>query len=408
MKLQLHKRLSWQTVWQVVGEVATGRMPAHAACQWLTLSRAQLYRLKARWLQRWEQAPQADWLYQRAGSVRSRLPAEVQSFLEDECRYWKAQSPFFRGHFNFAFLAEQCHQRFGRRFHRNTLRRWAIQQGLFDPQTDTPRKACVRFETGGIGVLYQHDASHHAWLPLTHRQDVLIATIDDHSRKLVGARLVPRETTWHHLCVVRETVETTGCPLAYYTDNHMIFAPDTELDAQFSRALRALAIDLKLTGKAQPQAKGKIEKRFDYLQRRIPLLCEQYRITSLTAANRLLRDQVAYYNECHVHAETLEIPEKRWRKALEEGRTYLRPLPEKTPLDLIFGLHYRRALRTDGSFSFHGQRYVMPEAPGQGTVTVVLRPPTGPRRPHTELFVLYKNRLLHHFVLPQHLRPTLR
>jgi|GEM_PF-3498929 len=36
---------------------------------------------------------------------------------------------------------------------------------------------------------------------------VLIMTEDDHSRKVVGGVLVPRDTAWHYLCVVRHTVE---------------------------------------------------------------------------------------------------------------------------------------------------------------------------------------------------------
>ena len=96
---------------------------------------------------------------------------------------------------------------------------------------------------GAVGELFQHDSSPHLWVPNTNRTDVLILSIDDHSRKIVGAKLVPHDTSWHHLCVVRETVERYGRPIAYYTDNHMIFLPGIDLNAQFTRALTALEID---------------------------------------------------------------------------------------------------------------------------------------------------------------------
>jgi transposase InsO family protein len=400
---QLHRRMNWRTAWNIVEQFVLKEMPAQKACEWLEISRSRLYVLKERWLKTWREGPQEGWLYQRPHTGQSRLPVEVRGFLEEELRYIRTEAAEpFRGHYNFAFLAQQCRQRFGKPLPRNTLRRWAIQQGFYDPQRDTTRKPYIRFETGGIGFLFQHDSSIHAWVPRTKRNDVLILTEDDHSRKIVGALLVPQDTAWHHLQVVRDTVETFGRPLAYYTDNHAIFAPNGEGHTQFSRALKSLDITLKLTAKASPTAKGKIEKRFDYLQRRIPYLCERYQITNLTKANQVLRDEVAFYNQKHPHAETGEIPEKRWNKALEEGRAYLQDLPDKIPLDIIFALHYPRVVDKTGSIEFAGRHWRIPKDPPiRQTVTVVLRPPSSIRRPHTEIYVLYTGTTLAHFVIPK-------
>jgi len=225
-KKQLHKRVGWRTAWQVLEQLSSGQIPVGRACEWLGISRSRLYVLKKRWLSmRGEKNPH--WLYARPDTGISRLPTLVQGYLEEEMGYIREGTEFFKGHYNFAMLAEECQKRFGKRFHRNTLRRWAIQQGHFDPKKDVTRKAHLRFETGGIGFLYQHDSSIHLWVPGTGRKDVLILTIDDHSRKIVGYQLVPQDTSWHHLCVVRETIERYGCPVAYYTDNAMIFAPLT-------------------------------------------------------------------------------------------------------------------------------------------------------------------------------------
>ena len=399
---QLHRRMNWQTVWNIVGEFAIKRMAAEVACRWLSVSRAQLYRLRARWFRlREEKQPQKDWLYQRPLTGESRLPPDVRDFLRAECRFLREQSQLFDGHFNFAFLAEQCHRRFGKRYHRNTIRHWLIRERLYDPEVQTPGKAFVRFETGGIGMLFQHDSSHHLWVPATGRKDTLIATIDDHSRKIVAARLVPQDSTWHHLCVVRETLETHGCPLAYYVDNASIFRPEKEPSTQFGRALKAVGVDLKFTRVRAAQAKGKIERRFGYLQARIPYLCERYKIKNLTQANRtVIPEVITYFNETHVHWETEEIPDKRWRRAIEEGRTFLRPIPEKTPMDIVFALHWERHLKKDGSFTFCGRRFVIPKAPRHTAVTVVLRPPTSARRPCTEIYVLHEGSTLAHFVIP--------
>lgn len=399
-KSQLHKRISWRTVWQIVQAFVGHQMTAGMACQSLEVSRARLYALRQKWLK----VPRSDqvtpqWLYQR--SSIPRIPSKVSDYLKEELRYIKTESEFFKGHFNFAFLAQQCHQRFGKRFHRNTLRRWAIREGFYNPTTDSTSKVYVRFEMGAIGLLFQHDSSHHAWLPLTHRNDVLILTKDDHSRKIVGGLLVPRDTSWHHLTVVRQTIETYGCPVSYYLDNHSIFRPQTEPHTQFSRALHTLDIATKFTAKAHPQAKGKIEKMFDYCQRRIPYLCERYKITSLAQANKILQEEISYYNEYHIHAETHEIPNKRWQKAIQERRSFLKPIPSGISLDITFSLHYLRAVKGDGTVSFAGKFWKVPNAPRYGKVTVVLKPPTSARRPHTEIFVLHQGSTLTHFVLPK-------
>jgi len=399
-RLQLHKRLSWQSAWQVLTHFVSKHISAAKACEYLGIARSRLYQLRKRFLEKPEdQEVTKSWFYQRT-EPESKLPGVIRDYLEEELKYLKEESPYFKGHFNFAVLAQQCHQRFGKRMHRNTIRRYAIREGFFNPKTDSTGKPHLRFEMGAVGMLFQHDSSPHVWLPHTQRHDVMIATIDDHSRKMVGGLLVPRDSAWHHLYVLRATLEAYGCPLAYYTDNHSIFNSQTETHTQFERALVSLGITLKFTRKAQPQAKGKIEKKFDYFQRRIPYLCERSHITSLTEANKILASEIAYYNQHHIHAETGEIPDRRWQKAIQEGRSYLKPIPEKIPMDLIFALHYSRSVKKDGTVYFAGKLWQVPNAPRYGTVTVVLKPPT-PRRPHTEISVIYKGSTLAHFVLPK-------
>lgn len=397
---QLHKRIQWHRVWQIMEHWQQGRMGAQEVCQFLEIGRSRLYKLKNAWLDAWSRGRKdGTWMYRREG-FSQQLPSEVRGYLEEELKYRKQESPFFKGYFNFAFLAEECQKIFKKRFHRNSIRRFAIREGWFNPKTDHTGKVRIRFETGAIGVLWQHDSSHHVWLPHTKREDVLILTEDDHSRKVVGGLLVPRDTAWHHLTVARRSIEQFGCPIAYYVDNHLLFNPQSSPYTQFTRALASVGVAVKLTGKANPEAKGKIEKRFDYFQRRLPQLCERYRIRNLTKANELLQEVIHTYNTIHVHDETKEIPEKRWQKAIAERRSYLKAIPKKISLDIVFALHYTRSVKKDGKISFCTKNWRIPHAPIYRRVTVVLRPPIA-RRLHTELYVLYKNSTLAHFVLAQ-------
>lgn len=256
-------------------------------------------------------------------------------------------------------------------------------------------------------MLFQHDSSIHVWLPFRGGQDVLIMTEDDHSRKVVGAALVEEDTSWNHLLVARGTLETVGRPLAYYVDNHMIFGGSAGGESQFVRALDAVEVEVNRTAKRYPEAKGKIEKRFDYFQRRIPLLCERYKTRSLSEANQILRDEVAYYNDYHIHDETRETPSKRWERAVREGRTYLRELPPHGKWDIVFGLHHKRSVDKCGMVSFEGSLFSATGATLRGEATLVLRPPTPPRRPHTEIYILnaFGEEIAHH-VVPGTRRPT--
>jgi transposase InsO family protein len=305
-----------------------------------------------------------------AHTARHQFPLEVQQFLHAQLRYIRDEAQLYRRKFNFALLAEEAHQRFGQPFHRNSLRRFALRHGYYQRRPEEKSKVYIRFEMPGPGILFQHDASRHCWLPTLGGQQYLLLTQDDYSRRVVGALLVPRETSWTHLLVVRQTVFTYGRPLAYYVDNHSIFrwvthqsyrytvtTAEDDARVQFRRVLRGLEIGIIHSAKGEPAARGKIEKRFDYFQRRLPFLCEKYRVREFGDANRILGDAVAYYNDARVHLETGEIPTRRWEEAIATAQDRLRPLPADVDVADLFSLHLERTVGKDGTFPFLGQRW---------------------------------------------------
>lgn len=110
----------------------------------------------------------------------------------------------------------------------------------------------------------------------------LLLTQDDDSRRVVGALLVPRETSWTHLQVVRQTVQAYGRPLAYDVDHHRIFrwvthqsdrdtvtTAEAHARVQCRRVLRSLDIGIIQSTKGEPEAQGQMETRFDDFQRRL-------------------------------------------------------------------------------------------------------------------------------------------
>lgn len=194
------------------------------------------------------------------------------------------------------------------------------------------------------------------------------------------------ESSWEHLSLSREVMATYGRPMAYYVDNHSIFRyvgyssrhyhylkGRDEGEIQFKRALTALGVGLIYTGKGESQAKGKIEKRFDYLQRRLPPLCERHKITKPKDAQPILEDLLGYYNDSRIHQETEEIPSKRWEKAIQDVKGKLRPLDSSIDIDEVFSLHDTRVVRKDGTMTFKGQEYKIGRFSGE-EVTVCFIP----------------------------------
>jgi hypothetical protein len=382
---QMHKRLSKEFVEGVLEAFNEHRIGEEKTCEILGVRRAQLYRLRKRWLRSViGEKPFA--LYSRKESAFHRLPKEVEQWLHEEVTFIRQKAEVYRGRFNFAVLAEEAQKRFGRRFPRQTLRLFALRHGYYHGLPEEKKKLYVRFETPGPGFLFQHDSSKHQWVPALGGYQFLILTKDDYSRLFVGAHLIEREGSFEHLEVARRTVERYGRALAYYVDQHSIFrfvehhgvhvrylVGLDEGEIQFRRALHSLDIGLIYARKGAAAAKGKVEKAFDYLQRRVPYLCERYRIRGVCEAQKVVDEVVSFYNEQRKHEETGQVPLKRWQEALEAGKGRLRPLDPSVDLDLVFSLHYGRTVKKDGTFSFRGREFKLSHCGGE-RVTVCLIP----------------------------------
>ena len=74
-----------------------------------------------------------------------------------------------------------------------------------------------------------------------------------------------------------------------------------------------------------PQAKGKIERPYRWLQDRIVRTCALEQIATVTDARPVLREEIHRYNYQQVHSTTGEIPAVRFEKAQNEHRSLFRP-----------------------------------------------------------------------------------
>ncbi len=145
------------------------------------------------------------------------------------------------------------------------------------------------------GMLLFQDGSRHAWLPEGPELD-LIVTLDDATSAITSLFLVEEEGTASSLQGLQETIAAKGLFCAFYTDrgSHYFVTPkagekvDKTCLTQVGRALKQLGIE-HIPSYA-PQGRGRMERLFGTLQKRLPPLLRQAGITSLAAANRWLAE----------------------------------------------------------------------------------------------------------------------
>jgi regulator of replication initiation timing len=107
---------------------------------------------------------------------------------------------------NCCHLTDILHEETETRVHNTTVRNWLMEENLYQPKQKIrhPRK---RFEMASFDQLVQLDTSEHFWLPLLGKETCMIALEDDHSREILAAELVERDTTWNNMCLIRGVIE---------------------------------------------------------------------------------------------------------------------------------------------------------------------------------------------------------
>jgi transposase len=245
--------------------------------------------------------------------------------------------------------------------------------------------------TASIGALIQHDASTHLWAPLAGQKWALITSIDDFSRKLLFADFFPKESTWAHVQAAQALMQTYGFPLRYYVDSLRVFRfvqgrdsfwrthvlQTDDVDTQWSKMMRVLGVDV--TYALSPQAKGKVERPYRWLQDRVVRTCILDNITTMEEARSVLKDEVHRYNHHQVHSTTKQIPHLRFQNAKAQGNSLFRPFslpkPYNSPMD-IFCLRETRMVNGYRRISLFNHVIEVPNVPLHEEVEIHLIPDT--------------------------------
>ena len=153
------------------------------------------------------------------------------------------------------------------------------------------------------GMMLMQDGSTHDWFG-DGRQLDLIVTLDDATSNILSMFFVEQEGTASTLRGLREVIARHGLFSSFYTDrgSHYFYTPqaggkvDPNRLTQVGRALKQL--NIQHIASYTPQGRGRMERVWDTLQKRLVPLLRHHRITDMAAANLWLRDvYMAQHNQ---------------------------------------------------------------------------------------------------------------
>lgn len=267
--------------------------------------------------------------------------------------------------------------------------------------------------TASVGELVQQDASTHLWCPLAGRKWALITAIDDYSRKLLFADFFPCESTWAHIQATQAVMQEYGLALRYYVDSLRVFRfvqgrdsvwrkhvlETDDVETQWLKIMHLLGV--KVTYALSPQAKGKVERPYRWLQDRIARTCIYENLSTTEEARTVLRAEVHRYNSEQVHSTTREIPDIRFERARRNGNSLFRklliPKPYSSVQD-VFCLQEKRLVNAYRRISLFKHTIEVPNVPLRVHVDVHMVPDVDRQLMHIRIW--HERTMVHSLSLP--------
>ncbi len=241
-----------------------------------------------RWRDRWE-AEGAEGLYDRRLGRASARRASVDTVAEVlelfETRYWDFTAKHFHEHlvadhgfglsYNWLRLTLQAHNKIKAAPRRGAHRR------------KRPRRPMA-------GMMLHQDGSSHEWV--AGQVWDLIVTLDDATSEVYSGFFVAEEGTMSSFQGLGEVIGERGLFCSLYADraSHYWHTPeaggkvDRDNPTQVGRALAQLGIEL--IAAYSPEARGRSERMFGTLQKRLPQELRLAGVATMAEANRYLEE----------------------------------------------------------------------------------------------------------------------
>jgi len=263
--------------------------------------------------------------------------------------------------YNYSYIKNRLQTTYRQKVSLNTIIHRAKKHGFYlkkSKRTSHDREVLTHY----VGELIQHDSSYHLWAPAAQEKWYLITSLDDYSRFILYAALVRKETSWIHILALQTVILRCGLPYAYYVDSHSIFrfvqGRDSlwrkhylltdEATPQWKQVLDDC--NVKVTYALSPQAKGKVERPYGWLQDHLIRTCVREDVADIKPAQQILGQEIHRYNHHQVHSTTQEIPYIRFQRALKERQSLFREFKIIPPFQSVKDIFCLRMNRTVDSY----------------------------------------------------------
>ncbi len=383
---QLHKKFTDSQVKQLIERYLNKEVERKHIQQILGIGKTRFFSL----VKKYQEDPRTfsiEYTRKTATRIAEKTEKNILKELSIEKKLIKDKDVPIRS-YNYSYIKDRLEKVHKQKVSLSTIINRAKNNGFYLKKPK--RKAHDReVLTNYIGELIQHDSSHHLWAPDARKKWYLITSLDDCSRLMLYAKLLAKETSWAHICALEATFLKYGLPFSYYVDSHSIFrfvqGRDSvwrkhhlltdEADPQWKQVLDDC--NVKVTYALSPQAKGKIERTYGWLQDRLVRTCVRENVTDIKDAQKILNQEVHRYNYKQVHSTTLEIPYRRFQKALQEKRSLFREFQVKPPFQSTKDIFCLRTIRTVDSYrriSINNMLLKVQNAVPHDTVTLRIYP----------------------------------
>ena len=390
MPPQLHKRFTTSQVKAVLEKYLSKEMSARDALTYLELGRTHFYNLVRDY-----QKDRINFSIAYARSLPTRsLNSAIEKSILQELQIEKEKiidNPRVpTKHYNYSYIRSILKEKYHSSPSLSTIIDRAKKHGYWKKKP--PKKVHDReVITNFAGELIQHDTSYHLFAPDGACKWYLITSLDDYSRVLLYAKLLLKESSWSHIMALQKVFLAHGLPLQYYVDQHSIFryvkdrdknSPwysytkfTDEVDPQWKQVLKDC--EVKPIYALSPQAKGKVERSYQWLQDHLIRTCVREGITTIDGAEAVLQNEVHEYNTRRVHATIGEIPMIRFQRALQEKKSLFREFKVKPPFQSvrdIFCLRFERVVDSYRRISLKGITLQVPRVMPRQKVEIRLYP----------------------------------
>lgn len=386
MAQQLHKRFSTQEVKMLLEKYLNEKVELVYILEILKIRRSRFFEL----LKQYKSDPDNFSIqYERKRATR-KISKDVEKNIINELEKEKnliedKEIPIT--YYNYSYIRDQLYQNYRQKAALSTIISRARKQGFYRPRKKKNTSHDREVLTNYVGELIQHASSHHKFSPYAGTKWYLITSLDDYSR--VYARLVERELSWYHILALQDVFLTWGIPLRYYVDSHSIFRfvqgrdsmwrkhylVTDEADTQWKMVLDECRVSV--TYALSPQARGKIERPYQWLQDRIVRTCAREEIRTVQEAEKVLEAEVERYNYRQVHSTTKEIPIIRFERAKRENNSLFRDFtvfPPYQSVKDIFCLRAKRKIDPYHKVSFNNLKFRVHKAPLRKEVELRIAP----------------------------------